>query len=69
VGYWQLRRNRDLVHHATYYTAPSGTRVRTDAIRLGEWRAGRVAYELLAGVYLPLRALEAAYWRWFAARS
>lgn len=68
AGYWQLRRNHDLVHHATYYTAPSGKPFRTDSILLGEWRTGRVAYELLAGAYRPLRAVEAAYWRGCPAR-
>ena len=60
AGYLQLRHEHDLVHDATYYS-DHGKRVRTDRVRVGEWRGPE--YQALALFYLPARLTESAYWR------
>ena len=60
-GYVWMRVNHHLVRDATFYT-DEGRFVRTDWIRLGEWRYG-LGWESLAAIYLPARWAEALYWR------
>lgn len=60
--YIALRASHDLVRDATYYTGTDGTRVRTDTIRLGEWRAGP-HWQAVALVFAPAMLVEERYWR------